>query len=408
MNLTLICVFYPPINSSAAVQVHHLVEELARQGHYVEVITPDSTITKPYAFEREKNIKIMRFNHGRMTDISLVKRAINEFLMPFKIIYLIYKNSIKLEKSNGIIWWSPSIFFTPLIIYLKIINKCSCYLILRDIFPKWAKDLKIIKNGIIYQFFNLFFLIQCFFSDIIAVQSEGNRKFIPRKIMFKKNNVTVLNNWYSPNSNNQICPINLSKTILKKKKVFVHAGNIGLAQGFEILMNVVEKLKNNDEIGFLFIGRGSQFQKMRNIASEKSISNVLFYEQIENKQIMSLYKQCHYGIVILDRRHKTHNIPGKLLSYLHAGLPVFALVNPKNDLIPFINKKKVGIATSIFEEDQIMKSILNLSNLTNLDFEINKRCIKVAKEYFDTTKIANQILNSFKEFLNLKSPLDFP
>ena len=82
MNLTLICVFYPPINSSAAVQVHHLVEELARQGHYVEVITPDSTISKPYAFEREKNIKIMRFNHGRMTDISLVKRAINEFLMP--------------------------------------------------------------------------------------------------------------------------------------------------------------------------------------------------------------------------------------------------------------------------------------------------------------------------------------
>ena len=93
--------------------------------------------------------------------------------------------------------------------------------------------------------------------------------------------------------------------------------------------------ETDNELGFLFIGRGSQFQKMRNIASEKSISNVLFYDQIENKKIMSLYRQCHYGIVILDRRHKTHNIPGKLLSYLHAGLPVFALVNPKNDLISF-------------------------------------------------------------------------
>ena len=49
MNLTLICVFYPPLNSSAAVQVNHLVEELARQGHYVEVITPDSTIKKSYS-----------------------------------------------------------------------------------------------------------------------------------------------------------------------------------------------------------------------------------------------------------------------------------------------------------------------------------------------------------------------
>lgn len=130
-----------------------------------------------------------------------------------------------------------------------------------------------------------------------------------------------------------------------------------MAQGFEILINVAEKLKNNDEIGFLFIGRGSQFEKMRNMAYKKSIPNVLFYEQIKNEQIISLYKQCQFGIVILDRRHKTHNIPGKFLSYLHSGLPVFALVHPNNDLIPFINNKKVGIATSTFEEEQIMESI---------------------------------------------------
>jgi hypothetical protein len=110
---------------------------------------------------------------------------------------------------------------------------------------------------------------------------------------------------------------------------------------------------------------------------------------------MSLYKQCHYGIVILDRRHKTHNIPGKLLSYLYAGLPVFALVNPNNDLIPFINKKKVGIAISTFEEDQIMDSILSLTSLSIVDLDIKKRCIQIAKKFFDTKKIALQILKSF-------------
>jgi len=110
---------------------------------------------------------------------------------------------------------------------------------------------------------------------------------------------------------------------------------------------------------------------------------------------MSLYKQCQFGIVILDRRHKTHNIPGKFLSYLHTGLPVFALVNPNNDLIPFINNKKVGIATSTFEEEQIMESILKLSNSINSDIDINKRCTKIANEYFDTKKIACEILNSF-------------
>ena len=58
MNLTVLCVFYPPINSSAAIQINHLVEELAIQGHSIEVITPDSSIKKSCVFESKKNLKI--------------------------------------------------------------------------------------------------------------------------------------------------------------------------------------------------------------------------------------------------------------------------------------------------------------------------------------------------------------
>ena len=163
MNLTVICVFYPPINSSAAVQINHLVEFLASKGHFIEVITPDSTIKNLYVCESKQNIRIIRFKNGKVTDIGHFLRAFNEFVMPFRIIYTIFKTSIKLQKNDGIICWSPSIFFTPLVIYLKFINKCNSYLILRDIFPRWAKDLKIIKNKITYNFFKIFFFFNVFF-----------------------------------------------------------------------------------------------------------------------------------------------------------------------------------------------------------------------------------------------------
>ena len=395
MNLAVICVFYPPINSSAAVQINHLVEFLASKGHFIEVITPDSTIKNLYVCESKQNIRIIRFKNGKVTDIGHFLRAFNEFLMPFKIIYTIFKTSIKLQKNDGIICWSPSIFFTPLVIYLKFINKCNSYLILRDIFPRWAKDLKIIKNKITYNFFNIFFLLQCFFSDTIGVQSEGNKRFVPKRIFLKKIKIEVLNNWYTPNFKNLKCKIDLSNTILKNKKIFIYAGNIGLAQGFEIIINVAEKLKNNNEIGFLFIGRGSQFESMKEIVRKRSIDNVLFKEQIDNSEIINLYKQCHCGIVILDRRHKTHNIPGNFISYLHSGLPVFALVNSNNDLIPFVNKNQIGYATDLFDEDEIIKLILKILNYKNSDSKINDKCKKIAKTFFDTETIANQILASF-------------
>ena len=331
-----------------------------------------------------------------MTDISLFKRALNEFTMSYKIIFTIIKNSIKFQKNDGIICWSPSIFFTPLIIYLKVLNNCKCYLILRDIFPKWAKDLKIIKNELIYQIFNLFSFYNVISLILLGFKSESNTKFIPRRIFFKKNKIEVLNNWYKPNFDSTRNEINLSKTILKNKKVFVHAGNIGFAQGFEILLNLAKEIQNNKEIGFLFVGRGYKFENMNNIAKQNGITNVLFHEEIDNSSIMNLYAQCSCGIVMLDKRHKTHNIPGKFLSYIHAGLPTFALVNPNNDLINIINHNNLGFATSIYDIKFLKEQIINLAS--SIDFRSNSNAgnRKVAKDLFSVRNAANQILIKFK------------
>ena len=395
MNITIVCVVYPPINSSAAIQVSHLVNELANQGHKIEVITPDNSLKDSFFCERKKNIKILRFKIGKMNDISLFKRALNEILMPFKIILTILIKSIKTQKSNGIIWWSPSIFFTPLIFFLKLKSKCPCYLILRDIFPQWAKDLKLIKNIFVYSFFNIFFNMQCLISDFIGVQSEGNKKFIPKRLFFKKTKIEVLNNWYTPNYNNNECEFDLSKTILKDKKVFIHAGNIGIAQGFITLIKLAEKLNEDKNIGFLFIGRGSQFELMKNLSKEKKLNNVLFHKQISNSEIMNLYKQCFYGVVVLDKRHTTHNIPGKMLSYLHAGLPIFAIVNKNNDLISFVNKHNIGLASACFNEENLKNKILKLSNGHNSNFEISNNCKKTANKFFNTKTIVQQIIKRF-------------
>jgi len=43
---------------------------------------------------------------------------------------------------------------------------------------------------------------------------------------------------------------------------------------------------------------------------------VVFHDEIEPSEIPGLYSQCHAGIVALDPRHKTHNLPGKFLSYM--------------------------------------------------------------------------------------------
>jgi hypothetical protein len=47
-------------------------------------------------------------------------------------------------------------------------------------------------------------------------------------------------------------------------------------------------------------------------------------------------------MLALDPRHKSHNIPGKFLTYMQAGLPVLARINPRNDLEKLIQSEGVG------------------------------------------------------------------
>ncbi len=53
-------------------------------------------------------------------------------------------------KWDLIVWYSPPIFFGPLIWVLRRASGARTYLILRDIFPEWAADLGIIKKGPVY------------------------------------------------------------------------------------------------------------------------------------------------------------------------------------------------------------------------------------------------------------------
>lgn len=48
----------------------------------------------------------------------------------------------------------------------------------------------------------------------------------------------------------------------------------------------------------------------------RALDNVVFFDEIDPDEIPGLYSPCHVGLVALDPRHKTHNIPGKFLTYI--------------------------------------------------------------------------------------------
>ena len=124
---------------------------------------------KKTSFNKYEDFSVFKFRSLKIVDINFIKRAINEFLLPLFFVLAYIKNPINKKHFDFIIWYSPSIFFSPIVWFLKRKSTSKTYLVLRDIFPEWTLDLGLMKQGLIYNFFKFCASFQYKIADTIGI-----------------------------------------------------------------------------------------------------------------------------------------------------------------------------------------------------------------------------------------------
>lgn len=390
MRIALIADVFPPLRSSGAIQLRDLSHELVRQGHHLTVMIPASDIDQPWLLEKLGGVEVLRLKSPRTKDMSYARRTMGEFLMPFAMRRNLRKSPLADVRWDGVIWYAPTIFLGPIVNAIKKASGCPSYLIIRDIFPEWAVDMGLLGRGLPYRFLKAVEAYQYSVADVIGVQTPANLPYFNRAGLKPDQCVEVLQNWLAQAPNTG-CSISVANSPLAGRTVFVYAGNMGVAQGMGILIDLAERLRSRDDIGFLFVGRGSDAQLLRDAAIRRELGNVVFYDEIEPEEIPGLYAQCHAGIVALDPRHKTHNIPGKFLTYMQAGLPVLANINPGNDLIQIIEGERVGRVCTDQSVESLERLVGRLVDDIRVDTEMPARCKALSARLFAPEAVVKQI-----------------
>lgn len=391
MRICLVADTFPPLRTSGAVQLRDLSREFARQGHQLTVMLPDAELDRPWMLTQVDAVQELRLRAPRTKDIGYVRRTLAEFYMPFAMRRNLRQSPLAQQQWDGVIWYAPSIFHGPLVKWLKQRSRCQGYLIIRDIFPEWAVDMGLMGRGLPYRFFDAVARYQYSVADVIGVQTEGNRSYFLRWSEQPGRRLEVLQNWLGQPSQLP-CSIRLADTILAGRKVFVYAGNMGIAQGMDIVLALAEQLATRADVGFLFVGRGSDAQRLRQVAHARALHNVLFFDEIDPDEIADLYAQCSVGIVALDPRHKSHNIPGKFLTYMQCGLPVLANVNLGNDLAGLISNEDVGSVCTSNQVDELVQLAQALLTQIDTDVTLPSRCRALFERQFSAHQAVSQIV----------------
>lgn len=391
--IALISTDYPPLRTSAAVQMRDLAREFVAQGHRPVLIVPSPTSGQAWTVERIEGVKVLRVAAPETRTPSFVRRAIAEMWLPFAMLRGLRKSPFRSAKWDIVTWYSPPIFFGPLVWMLRRNSGARTYLILRDIFPEWGVDLGLVRKGPVYLVFKAITALQYAVAEVIGVQTPSNLGYLSRWARSPRRRIEVLHNWLAVTPDVG-CSIEVDKTALAGRKIFVYIGNMGVAQGMDIFMELIQALRHRDDIGFLFVGRGSEFARLEAEKTARGLGNVLFFGEIDSSEIPGLLAQCHVGLVALHPDHKTHNIPGKFVAYVRYGLPVLARVNGGTDLERLIEDEQVGKAYAGSSVGELKRLAEVLVDNDALRHSMSGRGRQLGRRMFSPATAARQIVTS--------------
>jgi len=397
MNILLIVDDYLPNSIKiAAKMMHELAVELIDHEHTVTVITPGYNLDSIIEVTTLDRVRVCRFRSGKIKNTSKLQRVINETLLSYRA-WNALSDYFKKNPHDLIVYYSPSIFWGPLINKLKKLWGVPSYLILRDLFPQWVIDNGILRaNSPIVKYFRFFERINYEAADKIGVQCPQNMSWLLENNDSSHQQIEVLYNWTKIPStiikNNSY----RKELHLNNKVVFFYGGNIGHAQDMMNIMRLVINFRDKLNAHFVFVGDGDEVSLIHKVIQKEGLTNVTLLSPVPQESFVKMLSEFDIGLFSLHQGHKIDNFPGKLLGYMTQEKPILGSVNEGNDLKFLIESENAGLVSINPDDESFFKNALRLFNNEEMRISTGKNGRSLLKKIFLVDSAVEQITKVIK------------
>lgn len=171
-------------------------------------------------------------------------------------------------------------------------------------------------------------------------------------------------------------------------------GNIGTAQGLDILPKTAELLKD-ENIKFVIVGDGRYQAEFENEIRNRSVQNkFIMVPRQPAERISELLSACDVAFLSFkDDPLWTKTIPAKLQSYMACGMPVIASAEGETRRI--IEEAECGVCSAIGDAEKLSESIKKMMNVNLEIMRIRSR--EYYEKNFNKKRLMNQIEDYFKD-----------
>lgn len=373
-KIIFIALDFPDVSKSSHLY-SDLMHEFRNRGHKVFVIAP-ALEQKNSELSNESGIQVLRVPTMKLFGTGKITKGISNLLLPFQFKRALKKHKVALD-FDLIIMPTPPITLIDVGLWLKKQTKANLYLILRDIFPQNAVDLKMMKpSGIIYNYFRGKEIELYKGSDSIGCMSQANIDYVrDHNPYLDAAKLHLLPNWEKVHevstSESEEDKIR-TKFNLKNKFVVIFGGNLGLPQKMENVIDLARECVAYEDIVFFLVGRGTQKNKISAMISDLKLSNVILKDGLPRYDYNNILNIADVGLISLSEDFTIPNFPSKVTSYFSLHKPVLASIDLSTDFGVMLEENKCGLWSEAGDTKAFKNNLIRLYKDEKLRSEFGK------------------------------------
>ena len=379
---------------------HDLLRVFVKNGYQVTVVCPIERRTKiATRIIKEDQTTILQVKTLNIQKTSFFEKGFATITLNYFLKRAI-KKYLGSKEYELIVYATPPITIASLIGWLKQKYSAKTYLLLKDIFPQNAVDMKLLKKGsLVHRYFVNKEKFLYLLSDKIGCMSPANQSYILKHNPELEGKLEL-----NPNS------LDLTRINIRNKErnevaqkfgfqaddvIFLYGGNLGKPQGIDFLIEIIKdsSLKNTNAF-FLIIGDGTEYDKLSTWFIINKPTNAKLIKYLPKSDFDEIAACCDVGMILLRKEFTIPNFPSRLLTYLENKMSVLAITDNVSDIGKIAEENNFGRWCQFGDLEAVKQKISLLSKDKNLRLELGNNGFEFMLKEYDVETSYNKVVTS--------------
>ena len=232
---------------------------------------------------------------------------------------------------------------------------------LQDIWPEVAIKLGMLRGRRSIAFFEaLERFVYRRSRKIFAISDEFKRNLLGKGVAESK--IEVIPNFTDTSIIRPLAKSNAFSRAhgLTDKYVVLYAGNIGLSQGLEVILDAAGELRDRRDLLFLIVGEGACREQLAAEAARRGLGNVKLLPLQPESDVPLVYASCDVALIPLRRGITGNSVPCKTYSIMAAGKPYIAGVDAGSDVWKLAESIGCGVCIEPENGSALARAVLRM------------------------------------------------